>query len=145
MYTQVMTIYTVCQTNVVHVSPESTIAFVAALMKEKNIGCVIITEEHKPVGIVTDRDLALRNHLSIEEKETAHISTIMTREVMTIRKDTGIFEAVQVMKSSRVRRLPVVDMGGRLVGLITVDDIVRLLARELGEIARVIGRESPTI
>lgn len=145
MYTQVMTIYTVCQTNVVHVSPESTIAFVAALMKEKNIGCVIITEEHKPIGIVTDRDLALRNHLSIEEKETAHISTIMTPEVMTIRKDTGIFEAVQVMKSSRVRRLPVVDMGGRLVGLITVDDIIRLLARELGEIARVIGRESPSI
>ncbi len=49
------------------------------------------------------------------------------------------------MKSSKVRRLPVVDMGGRLVGLITVDDIIRLLARELSEIARVIGNESPTI
>lgn len=140
-----MTIYTVCQTNVVSVSPHTTIAFVAALMKEKNIGCVIITEDHKPVGIVTDRDLALRNHLSIEEKETTEISTIMTADVRTIRKDTGIFDAVQVMKSTKVRRLPVVDMGGRLVGLITVDDIIRLLARELGEIARVIGNESPVI
>jgi CBS domain-containing protein len=49
------------------------------------------------------------------------------------------------MKSSGVRRLPVVDMGGRLVGLITLDDIIRLLARELGEIARIIGKESPKI
>jgi CBS domain-containing protein len=140
-----MTIYTVCQTNVVSVSPHTTIAFVSDLMKQKNIGCVIITEDHKPVGIVTDRDLALRVDLTAAEKAVDPISTVMTHEVCTIRKDTGIFEAVQVMKSSRVRRLPVVDMGGRLVGLITVDDIVRLLARELGEIARVIGNESPKI
>ncbi|MFH0966955.1 MAG: CBS domain-containing protein [Methanobacteriota archaeon] len=140
-----MTIYTVCQTNVVSVSPHTTISFVANLMKEKNIGCVIITEDHKPVGIVTDRDLALRANISNEEKESAPISSIMTTDVQTIRKDTGIFQAVQVMKTSRVRRLPVVDMGGRLVGLITVDDILRLLARELGEIARVIGNESPNI
>ena len=140
-----MTIYTVCQTSVVSVSPHTTIAFIANLMKEKNLGCVIITENHKPVGIVTDRDLALRVNLTAEEKESAPVSTIMTTELRTIRKDTGIFDAVQVMKSSRVRRLPVVDMSGRLVGLITVDDIIRLLARELGEIARVIGNESPVI
>ena len=140
-----MTIYTVCQTYVVSVSPHTTISFVADLMKDKNIGCVIITEDHKPVGIVTDRDLALRIDISSQEKESAQISTIMTNEVKTIRKDTGIFQAVQVMKSSKVRRLPVVDMGGRLVGLITVDDILRLLARELGEIARIIGNESPNI
>lgn len=140
-----MTIYTVCQTNVVSVSPHTTITCVAGLMKEKNIGCVIITEDHKPVGIVTDRDLTLRVNLTGEEKETTPVSTIMTTGVRTIRKDTGIFDAVQTMKSSKVRRLPVVDMGGRLVGLITVDDIIRLLARELGEIARVIGNESPAI
>lgn len=140
-----MTIYTVCQTNVVSVSPYSTIAFVADLMRQKKIGCVIVTEDHKPVGIVTDRDLALRVDLSNVESANHEISTIMTTEVSTIRKDTGIFEAIQVMKSSKVRRLPVVDMGGRLVGLITVDDLLRLLARELGEIARVIGNESPTI
>ncbi|MDD1730013.1 MAG: CBS domain-containing protein [Methanospirillum sp.] len=140
-----MTIYTVCKTNVVSVSPHTSISFVSDLMKEKNIGCVIITEDHKPVGIVTDRDIALRGTLKSEENTTTPVSTIMTPDVQTIRKDTGIFDAVQVMKSSKVRRLPVVDMGGRLVGLITVDDIIRLLARELGEIARVIGNESPEI
>ncbi|HWQ66531.1 MAG TPA: CBS domain-containing protein [Methanospirillum sp.] len=140
-----MTIYTVCQTNVVSVSPHTTVEFVARLMKEKNIGCVIITEDHKPVGIVTDRDLALKDTCTAEEGDSALISAIMTKDVKTIRKDTGLFQAIGEMKTFRVRRLPVVDMGGRLVGLITVDDIIRLLAREMGEIARVIGSESPKI
>jgi len=141
-----MSIYTVCQTSVVSVTPDTTIRFVAELMRSKNLGCVVIAEEQKPVGIVTDRDIALRRAGPCnEDEEGAPISSIMTREVCTIRKDTGIFDAIQEMKSSGVRRLPVIDTGGRLVGLITLDDIIRLLARELGEIARIIGKESPKI
>lgn len=141
-----MSIYTVCQTSVVSVTPDTTLKFLAALMKDKNIGCVVIAKDQKPVGIVTDRDLALRGgNFCSEDWDVAPVSSIMTREVCTIRKDTGIFDAIQQMKSSGVRRLPVVDAGGRLVGLITLDDIIRLLARELGEIARIIGKESPKI
>ncbi len=81
-----MTIYTVCQTNVVSVSPQTTIAFVSDLMKEKKIGCVIITENHKPVGIVTDRDLAIRVDLTNNETSFHEISTIMTTDVSTIQK-----------------------------------------------------------
>jgi len=141
-----MSIYTVCQKSVVNVTPDTSVLFVAELMRSKNLGCVVIAEEQKPVGIVTDRDFALRRDvLCNEEADQAPVSRIMTREVFTIRKDTGIFDAIQEMKSSGVRRLPVVDAGGRLVGLITLDDIIRLLARELGEIARIIGKESPKI
>ena len=141
-----MSIYTVCQKSVVNVTPDTTVGFVAELMKSKNIGCVVIAQDQKPVGIVTDRDLALRAGRYCEQDwGQVPVSDIMTREVFTIRKDTGIFDAIQEMKSSGVRRLPVVDSGGRLVGLITIDDIIRLLARELGEIARIIGKESPKI
>jgi CBS domain-containing protein len=140
-----MNIYAVCQNNVISVTPDTTVKFVAELMKEKNIGCVVIAENNKPVGIVTDRDFAIRGGYLCEEEETRLISEIMTGDVRTIRKDTDVFDAIQEMKSSGVRRLPVVDMGGRLVGLITLDDIIRLLARELGEIARIIGTESPKI
>jgi len=141
-----MSIYTVCQKSVVNVTPDTSVLFVAELMRSKNLGCVVIAEEQKPVGIVTDRDFALRRDvLCNEEADQAPVSRIMPREVFTIRKDTGIFDAIQEMKSSGVRRLPVVDAGGRLVGLITLDDIIRLLARELGEIARIIGKESPKI
>jgi CBS domain-containing protein len=140
-----MTVYACCQTNVVSVKPDATVQFVAGLMKEKNIGCVVVTDNHRPVGIVTDRDIALRSATLSDEPETALIESIMTRDPMIIRKDTGIFDAIQEMKTKGVRRMPIVDSGGRLVGLLTVDDLIRLLAREMADIARIIGKESPSI
>jgi CBS domain-containing protein len=140
-----MTVYACCQTNVVSVKPDATVQFVAGLMKEKNIGCVVVTDNHRPVGIVTDRDIALRSATLCDEPETALIESIMTRDPMIIRKDTGIFDAIQEMKTKGVRRMPIVDSGGRLVGLLTVDDLIRLLAREMADIARIIGKESPSL
>jgi len=140
-----MTVFACCQTNVVSVKPDATIGFVAELMRGKNIGCVIVTDDHRPVGIVTDRDIALRSHSLCDDPDTTHIETVMTRDILTIRKDTGIFDAIQEMKTAGVRRMPIVDAGGRLVGLLTVDDLIRLLAREMADIARIIGKESPTI
>ena len=140
-----MTVYACCQTNVVSVKPDATVRFVAGLMKEKNIGCVVVTDDHRPVGIVTDRDIALRGSMLCDEPGMALIESIMTRDLLTIRKDTGIFDAIQEMKTSGVRRMPIVDSGGRLVGLLTVDDLIRLLAREMADIARIIGKESPSL
>jgi len=140
-----MTVYACCQTNVVSVKPDATIRFVAGLMREKNIGCVVVTDDHRPVGIVTDRDIALRSASLCDEPDLALIESIMTRDLRTIRKDTGIFDAIQEMKTSGVRRMPIIDSGGRLVGLLTVDDLIRLLAREMADIARIIGKESPSI
>ncbi len=140
-----MTVYTVCQTSVLSVKPDATVQFVAELMRDKNIGCVVVTENHKPVGIITDRDIALRAASLCGEPEMALIDSIMTRDIRTIRKDTGVFDAIQEMKSTGVRRMPIVDNSGRLVGLLTVDDLIRLLAREMADIARIIGKESPTI
>ena len=140
-----MTVYACAQTNVVSVKPDATVQFVAELMKEKNIGCVVVTQNHKPVGIVTDRDIALRGVSLCGDPEEALIESIMSTDILTIRKDAGIFDAIQEMKSVGVRRMPIVDSAGRLVGLLTVDDLIRLLAREMADIARIIGKESPTI
>jgi CBS domain-containing protein len=140
-----MTVYTICQTNVVSVKPDATVQFVAELMRDKNIGCVVVTENHKPIGIITDRDIALRATSLCGEPDMAFIESIMTRDIRTIRKDTGIFDAIQEMKSTGVRRMPIVDSSGRLIGLLTVDDLIRLLAREMADIARIIGKESPII
>ncbi len=140
-----MTVYACAQTNVVSVKPDATVQFVAELMKEKNIGCVVVTQNHKPVGIVTDRDIALRGVSLCGDPEEALIESVMSTDILTIRKDAGIFDAIQEMKSAGVRRMPIVDSAGRLVGLLTVDDLIRLLAREMADIARIIGKESPTI
>jgi len=130
---------------VVSVKPDATVPFVAGLMKDKNIGCVVVTEDHKPVGIITDRDIALRAASLCGEPDPGLIESIMSRDIRTIRKDAGIFDAIQQMKAAGVRRMPIVDGGGRLVGLLTVDDLIRLLAREMADIARIIGKEGPTI
>lgn len=140
-----MTVYACAQTNVVSVKPDATVQFVAELMKEKNIGCVVVTQNHKPVGIVTDRDIALRGVSLCGDPGEVLIESVMSPDILTIRKDAGIFDAIQEMKSAGVRRMPIVDAAGRLVGLLTVDDLIRLLAREMADIARIIGKESPTI
>ncbi|MDD1720076.1 MAG: CBS domain-containing protein, partial [Methanoregulaceae archaeon] len=94
-----MTIYECCSKDVISVSPEESVNFVANLMEEKNVGCVVVTEKEKPVGIVTDRDLALRGaRLCGDNPELAEVSTIMTRTVITLKKDTGIFDAIKVIK-----------------------------------------------
>ncbi len=69
----------------------------------------------------------------------------MSKDIVAVTKDTGIFEAIQTMKSAGVRRMPIVDGAGRLVGLLTVDDLIRLLSREMADIARIIGKEGPNI
>ncbi|NTW92848.1 MAG: CBS domain-containing protein, partial [Methanoregulaceae archaeon] len=104
-----MTVYACAQTNVVSVKPDATVQFVAELMKEKNIGCVVVTENHKPVGIVTDRDIALRGVSLCGDPEEALIESVMSTDILTIRKDAGIFDAIQEMKSAGVRRMPIVD------------------------------------
>lgn len=141
-----MTVYACAQTNVVSVKPDATVQFVTELMREKNIGCVVVTDNHKPVGIVTDRDIALRGApLRGDPEEAALVGSIMSSDILTVRKDAGIFDTIQEMKSAGVRRMPIVDSAGRLVGLLTVDDLIRLLAREMADISRIIGKESPTI
>jgi CBS domain-containing protein len=140
-----VTAYKYCQTNVLSVKPDSTVGFVASLMKGKNIGCVVVVDDHKPVGIVTDRDLALQLDEISGKAGDVLIESVMTRDLVTIKKETGIFDAIQEMKNAGVRRMPIVDNGGRLVGLLTVDDLIRLLSREMADIARIIGKEGPSI
>jgi predicted transcriptional regulator len=75
----------------------------------------------------------------------ALIESIMTRDTRSIRKHTCIFDPIHEMKSTGVWRMSIVDRSGKLVGLITVDDLIHPLAREMADIARIIGKESPII
>jgi CBS domain-containing protein len=104
-------------------------------MKEHGVGAVVVTDDHKVVGIVTDRDIALaitRENFSIDDT----ISTIMTSEVKTIWEDQGVFNATQYLKNHGVRRLPIIDRHDNLVGMVTADDLFGLLARETFNIAQ---------
>ena len=121
--------------------PKSSLAQVGSLMEKKNVGAVVITEGNRPVGIVTDRDLAL----AVCVRGTApqdHVQNVMTCPVATISKDEGVFSATQQMMEHAVRRLPVVDDNGALVGLVALDDLFLLLSRELQGMAEGIKAEA---
>lgn len=134
----------ICRRNVVTVSPDTTVSEVTRIMEDKNLGSVIVTGGDDRFGIVTDRDIALRVVNRCLDPVRTPIEDVMTQDlVLTLREDMGLFEALEQIRKSAVRRFPVVDVDGRLTGIITLDDIIRLLGKEIAGVASVIENEGP--
>ncbi len=126
--------------NVVVAGPEETLAAVSLKMQEHNVGTIVIVENRRPVGIVTDRDLALALGARRVSPHT-EVQNVMTRHVLAIPEDTSIYTATKFMREREVRRLPIVDREDRLVGMVTLDDLLRFLGRELYNLAEGIKHE----
>lgn len=125
---------------VVTSGPEETVSTVARRMQEHNVGAVVVVEDRRPVGIVTDRDLAMAlgaQGVSLQ----APVRGVMTRHVLAIPEDMGIYTATRFMRERGVRRLPVVDREDCLVGMVTLDDLLRFLGREIHNLAEGIKQE----
>lgn len=120
--------------------PKATVGSIAALMESHNVGAVVIEEDRRPVGIITDRDLALALGVHGHTRDTL-AQTIMTRHVLAIPGDTDLFTATQFLRESGVRRLPVVDDNDCVVGIVTLDDLIGLLGRELANVAESVKHE----
>jgi len=139
-----MTILECCRAEVITASPEATAHEVAILMGESGVGSVVVTgADDCPLGIITDRDLVLRVLAESLDPKKVKAKDIMTGDLLVVEDGTGIYEAVRCARAEGVRRLPIVDCDGKLVGIITADDIVRLLAEELRCVTDIIREESP--
>jgi CBS domain-containing protein len=124
----------------VTVGPDESLAKAARLMEQENVGAIVIVRQHRPVGILTDRDLALAICLHGATSRDP-VQKHMKSPVETIRDDQGIYDATQKMMELAVRRLPVVDDDGQLVGIVTLDDLLSLLSRELRNVAQGVRAE----
>ncbi len=134
----------ICRRDVVTVDPGTTVSEVTRIMEDKNLGSVIVTGGDDRFGIVTDRDIALRVVNRCLDPSRTTVEEVMTQNpVLTLREDMGLFEALEQIRKSAVRRFPVVDVDGRLTGIITLDDIIRLLGKEIADVASVIENEGP--
>jgi CBS domain-containing protein len=122
---------------VVTVGPNDTGRVAAEKMRHDNVGAVVVTEGKAIVGILTDRDLAMKLALGEATPETP-IKELMTKKVVTIWDDQGVFNATQYLLGHKVRRLPIIDRQNTLIGMVTIDDLFALLARELGNLAKAI-------
>jgi signal-transduction protein with cAMP-binding, CBS, and nucleotidyltransferase domain len=139
-----MTVVECCRMDVVTASPDAMVIDVAKLMDDSNVGCVVITgDDDCPVGIVTDRDLVVRVMAEDRDPGKTPIAEVMTEDLVLVEDGTGLFEAMQCIREEGIRRLPIVDCDGKLVGIITMDDIIRLIGAEMQCIGDVIREATP--
>lgn len=114
----------------------------ARLMREKHIGDVIVVDTKPdgskvPVGIVTDRDIVVEVVADTVSPERLTVEDIMCRDVVTAEAGAPLFEHLWLMRTHGVRRLPIVDEKGAIAGVVSSDDVLELLAKELGALAKV--------
>ena len=124
---------------VVTARPHDSIQHAVRLMRDHGVGAVVIVnDKEEPVGIVTDRDVALAIGTGECDANTS-ACLIMSSDPVTIDESAGIFNATQYMMDHRVRRLVIVDSEyGTAIGMVTFDDLLALIARELGNLGRAI-------
>jgi CBS domain-containing protein len=128
-------------TKLVTAQPTESLSSVALRMREHNVGAVVVVEGQKPVGIVTDRDLALALGAQGVASRVP-VGGVMTKPVRTIPDGAGVFAATQCMRDAGVRRLPIVDNDEHLVGIVSLDDLMGLLGREMYNLAEGIKHET---
>ena len=112
--------------NPVYALPDDTVEKVAQLMKKEDIGPVPVVDDEQNkrlVGIVTDRDLALKVVAEGRDPQTTKVEDVMTRKLITCRPDDDVESAMKAMAQYQLRRIPVVDNDNRLVGIISQADV----------------------
>ena len=120
------------------VEPDTTAVAVAQLMRKHHVGALVVVdavEKTRPVGIVTDRDLVLELMAEVLDPAVFTAGDIMSVDLVTARPDMDAMDAVQLMQKHRLRRLVITEASGELVGIVTMEDVLELLARELADLA----------
>jgi CBS domain-containing protein len=139
-----MTIAKICVREVDVAEPTESAWQAAVRMRQRAVGTlVIVNAAHEPIGIVTDRDLMERVVAEARDAKDTLVEAVMTRDPTTIADDESIQVALPRMRRGGFRRLPVVDHGGSLIGLVSMDDILMLVSEELAHIGQLVKRETP--
>ncbi|NLK68126.1 MAG: CBS domain-containing protein [Clostridiaceae bacterium] len=104
------------------IEPDATIKDAASIMQQYNVGSIPVVDNNGLVGIVTDRDIVVRNIASGQDPFSTPVRNIMTSQVTTVTPEEDLTSIVEVMSTRQVRRLPVVE-GQKLVGMVSLGDI----------------------
>lgn len=106
----------------VSVSPDTTIAEAAQLMRDQDIGDVLLTKQGRITGILTDRDITIRAIASGRDPRTTTVQEVCTQDIVTLSADASIDDAIETMRERSIRRIPVVD-GQQPVGVVSLGDL----------------------
>ena len=107
------------------IAPEASLMQAAKSMRDLGVGCLLVRENDRLVGIVTDRDIACRGVASDLDPANTPVRKVMTERVIWCFEDQEVEDAAHMMEKHRVRRLPAVDREQRPVGILSLDDLAR--------------------
>ena len=134
-----------CNREVVFAYRNTPLVEAARLMREHHVGSLVVVvdrlSERVPVGILTDRDIVVAVVAKELDPRGLTVGDVVTGELIAVREKDGIPDALRLMREKGVRRVPVLTHSGALAGILTIDDLLDLMAEELGALARTINRE----
>lgn len=116
--------------------PSAHVCDVAKLMANHDVGSILVVDHNKIKGVITDRDIVLRCLAKNLELDECRVDQVMTPTPAVVRDTDGIFDVIETMRSAKVRRIPVVDRAGDVVGIVSFGDVLGILSKELSEVTK---------
>jgi CBS domain-containing protein len=141
-----MTVMSVMTPNPVYCTAATPLRDVARMMRDTDCGQIpVVDESQRPVGVVTDRDIAMRIVAEGRNTNEATAADAMSKPVRTVTTDTSLTDCVCLMEAEQVRRVPVVDADGRLAGIVSIADLALAGKQEAtAEVVREVSEPSAT-
>lgn len=134
-----------CILDVACCTPRTTILEAAHLMRKKHTGDLVVVEDdeerQEPLGIITDRDIVVEVLANGLDPSTTTVSSVIRTPVVIAREGEDSAQALERMRVHGVRRMPVVGSRGKLVGIVTVDDMLKSLAQQATVLTEIVSRE----
>lgn len=129
-----------CSERVITADPDTDIVKAAELMREHHVGTLVVVEMKagilRPTGIVTDRDLVVEVLAKRVPIESLSLSDLISGPLLTAAPDDDLFDTLDRMRLEGVRRMPVIDATGKLVGILSVDDVLNVISEVVSEVPR---------
>lgn len=135
----------ICSRKVAVAYKSMVLSEAARVMREQHVGSLVVVEETDrgriPIGMLTDRDITVAVVAQDLDARNMSVGEVMSPDPVTVREEDAITEALRLMRRRGIRRIPVISAQGTLVGIVTIDDLLDILAGELGMLAGAIGSE----
>jgi predicted transcriptional regulator len=142
-----MNVGEICARDVVTVREFDELTVAAQLMRDKHVGYLVVVapmvdeSAFKPIGVITDRDIVVAVVARETDPRSLRVGDLMSRQPVVVNEDSSVGNALREMRRIGVRRMPVVGRGGRLVGVLSLDDILGTLSEELEDVTGSIRSE----
>lgn len=135
----------ICTRNVTIAFRKTTLSGAARLMRENHVGCLVVVEEtggmRIVVGVLTDRDIVTAVVAPGLDLNSFCVEDVMSTDLITAREDDSLIDLMRAMRRKGVRRVPVIGGQGELIGVVTLDDVLDILAQELSLLVGAIDGE----